>query len=394
MPDGDRGGIGRMAQSDLEDGVGRRGHPRLCQDGPHMCLVDGHLQGLQAGPDDDPLVDQGADDVQVHLLVVEGDHVDPSCQCPQVGFDQRGPEQYFGRDVAGGVVRMLGQHGDRQAEGTAGFGGHPCQLSSADHADVVGAQVASLGDSGDPDMTGTLGEEPRDTMAKPLRIGSLIDVDRSLPDTVAELQRFADIGLDHAWAVQIFGPDALTLLATAGSMVPGIGLGTGVVPVYTRHPMMLAQQALTVQWATGNRLILGIGLSHQVVVEGVWGLSFDKPAGYMKEYLASLMPLLAGENVHVDGERVTTHAFTPLELRGASTPPVLVAALGDSMLKLAGRVADGTVTWMTGTQHDCIAHLPAHPCGGGEGRTAGSPRRRGSPGLCHRRCRDGPGAGQ
>ena len=187
-------------------------------------------------------------------------------------------------------------------------------------------------------------------MAKPVRIGSLIDTDRSLPDTVAELQRFADAGLDHAWAVQIFGPDALTLLATAGSLVPGIGLGTGVVPVYTRHPMMLAQQALTVQWATGNRLILGIGLSPQIVVEGVWGLSFDKPARYMKEYLASLMPLLAGEKCMADGERVTTHALAPLELRGATTPPVLVAALGDTMLKLAGRAADGTVTWMTGTR--------------------------------------------
>ena len=115
--------------------------------------------------------------------------------------------------------------------------------------------------------------------------------------------------------MQIFGPDALTLLAVAGSQVPGIGLGTGVVPVYPRHPMMLAQQALTVQWATGNRLILGIGLSHQIVVEGMWGISFDKPARYMKEYLAALMPLLAGETVSVDGERVTTHAFQPLKLR-------------------------------------------------------------------------------
>jgi len=187
-------------------------------------------------------------------------------------------------------------------------------------------------------------------MVKPLRIGSLIDVDSSLPDTVAELQRLADAGLDHAWVVQIFGPDALTLLATAGSQVSGIGLGTGVVPVYPRHPMMLAQQALTVQWATGNRLMLGIGLSHQIVVEGMWGLSFEKPARYMKEYLAALMPLLAGEMVNVDGERVTTHAFQPLKLRDATAPPVLVAALGDTMLKLAGRVADGTVTWMTGTK--------------------------------------------
>ena len=185
-------------------------------------------------------------------------------------------------------------------------------------------------------------------MAKSLRIGSLIDVDRSLADTVAQLRRFAEGGLDHAFAVQIFGPDALSLLAAAGAQVPGIGLGTGVVPVYPRHPMMLAQQALTVQLATANRLILGIGLSHQVVVEGMWGMSFEKPARYMKEYLAALMPLLHGEKVDVEGERLTTHAFAPLEVRDVSAPPVLVAALGDTMLKLAGRVADGTVTWMTG----------------------------------------------
>jgi F420-dependent oxidoreductase-like protein len=187
-------------------------------------------------------------------------------------------------------------------------------------------------------------------MAKPLRIGSLIDVDKSLPETVAELQRFADAGLDHAFAVQIFGQDALTLLAAAGAQVPGIGVGTGVVPVYPRHPMMLAQQALTVQSVTGNRLILGIGLSHQVVVEGMWGMSFDRPATYMKEYLAVLMPLLRGETVNAVGERVTANAFQPIDIHDVKAPPVLVAALGTAMLHLAGRVADGTVTWMTGTQ--------------------------------------------
>jgi F420-dependent oxidoreductase-like protein len=186
-------------------------------------------------------------------------------------------------------------------------------------------------------------------MAKPLRIGTLIDVDRPFADTVAQLQRFADAGLDHAFAAQIFGPDALTMLAAAGAQVPGIGLGTGVVPVHPRHPMMLAQQALTVQWSTGNRLLLGIGLSHQVVVENMWGMSYEKPAGYMREYLASLMPLLRGETVASVGERVTTNAFMPVEVAGVSAPPVLVAALGPAMLKLAGTVADGTITWMTGT---------------------------------------------
>ncbi len=135
----------------------------------------------------------------------------------------------------------------------------------------------------------------------------------------------------------------------AGSRVPGIGLGTGVVPVYPRHPMMLAQQALTVQMATDNRLLLGIGLSHQIVVESMWGISFERPAAYMREYLNSLMPLLRGETVQSAGERVTTNAFAPLDITGVEPPPVLVAALADTMLKLAGRMADGTVTWMTGT---------------------------------------------
>ena len=186
-------------------------------------------------------------------------------------------------------------------------------------------------------------------MAKPLRIGSMIETDKPLDEIVAILRRCHDAGLDHVFASQIFGPDALTLLAVAGSQVPGIGLGTGVVPVYPRHPMMLAQQALTVQMATGNRLLLGIGLSHQVVVEGMWGMSFDRPAAYMREYLTALMPLLRGETVRCQGERVTTNAFAPLDIADVAPPPVLVAALADTMLKLAGRLADGTVTWMTGT---------------------------------------------
>src|SRR5271154_5591134 len=151
-------------------------------------------------------------------------------------------------------------------------------------------------------------------MAKALRIGSMIEVDRPLADVVAQLRRYQEAGLDHAFASQIFGPDALTLLAVAGSQVPGIGLGTGVVPVYPRHPMMLAQQALTVQMATDNRLLLGIGLSHQVVVENMWGMSYERPAAYMREHLAAPMPLLHGETVRHAGDRVTTNAFAPIEI--------------------------------------------------------------------------------
>jgi F420-dependent oxidoreductase-like protein len=176
----------------------------------------------------------------------------------------------------------------------------------------------------------------------------LIDVSKPFSGVVEELRGLADAGFDHAFAVQIFGPDALTLLAAAGAQVPDISLGTGVVPVYPRHPMMLAQQALTVQAATGNRLLLGIGLSHQIVVESMWGLSYEKPAAYMKDYLSVLMPLMRGETLNFSGERITTNAYSALEIGGVEPPPTLVAALGPTMLKLAGQLADGTITWMTG----------------------------------------------
>src|ERR1700678_1835923 len=97
-------------------------------------------------------------------------------------------------------------------------------------------------------------------MAKPLRIGSMLETDKPLPEVVAVVERYREAGLHHAFASEIFGPDALTLLAVAGSEVRRIGLGTGVVPLCPRHPMMLAQQALTVRMATDNRLLLGIGL--------------------------------------------------------------------------------------------------------------------------------------
>jgi F420-dependent oxidoreductase-like protein len=145
---------------------------------------------------------------------------------------------------------------------------------------------------------------------------------------------------------QIFGLDALTTLAVVGRQVPRIELGTGVIPTYPRHPMMLAAQALTTQMACDGRLLLGIGLSHQIVIESMFGMSFEKPARHMREYLSILMPLLHGEPAAFDGETLSTNAS--LGITGVAAPPVAVAALGPLMLKLAGRLADGTVTWMTG----------------------------------------------
>ncbi|MER6512314.1 LLM class F420-dependent oxidoreductase [Nonomuraea sp. NPDC050227] len=181
-----------------------------------------------------------------------------------------------------------------------------------------------------------------------MRFGYFLN-ERQGPDPLGalrdEIAQAAEDGFASAWLSHIFGLDALTALAVAGSQVPGIELGTSVVPTYPRHPAALAQQAMTANAALGGRLALGIGLSHQVVIEHMFGLSFERPYRHMKEYLDVLLPASRGEQVKAAGE--TIRADVRLTTPGAGFP-VLIAALGPRMLKLAGTVADGTVLWMTG----------------------------------------------
>ena len=163
-----------------------------------------------------------------------------------------------------------------------------------------------------------------------------------------EASRAEKDGFASFWVPQIFNHDALTALAVIGREVPRIELGTSVVPTYPRHPMMMAQQALTVNAATDGRLCLGIGLSHQLVVEGMWGMSFDKPVRHMREYLEVMMPLLEGKPVAHAGEAFRVNGA--VDVPGGSRPGVVVAALGEQMLNVTAALADGTLTWCTGPQ--------------------------------------------
>ena len=169
---------------------------------------------------------------------------------------------------------------------------------------------------------------------------------RTLDELVAAAAEAEAAGFDSFWIAQIFGLDALTALAVTGRTVERIELGTAVIPTYPRHPMMLAGQALTTQSAVGDRLALGIGLSHQIVVESMWGYSYAKPLRHMREYLEALLPLLRGESVAVTGEDLT--CIGSLDIPGPAAPPVIIAALGPKMLELAGSTGCGTITWCTG----------------------------------------------
>ncbi len=152
-------------------------------------------------------------------------------------------------------------------------------------------------------------------------------------------------GLPTIWMTNAFGFDAITALSAAGRETSHIEMGTAVVPTYPRHPVVMAQQALTAQSASGGRFTLGIGLSHESMITDALGIPFERPARHMREYLEVLMPLLEGLPASVDGElyHVQARVTAPREPR----VPVVVAALGPQMLKVAGELTDGTIlSWV------------------------------------------------
>jgi F420-dependent oxidoreductase-like protein len=172
--------------------------------------------------------------------------------------------------------------------------------------------------------------------------------DTGLDALVAKARDLEARGFDSMWLANIFGLDAVTTAAVVGRETDRIELGTAVVPTYPRHPTALAQQALTTQAACDGRFVLGIGLSHQLVIEGMLGLSYARRAKHMREYMAVLGPLLRGEPAKFEGEEYRVDFG--LDVPGAKALPVVIAALGDHMLRIAGETAAGTVLWMTGPE--------------------------------------------
>ncbi len=161
---------------------------------------------------------------------------------------------------------------------------------------------------------------------------------------VAQVQEAEADGFDTVWFAGGIGMDPLTVIAAAGRATERIELGTSVVPTYPRHPLAMAQQTAAVQAAIGGeRFTLGIGVSHQPAVEGALGIPYDRPGKNMREYLSVLRPLLHEGKVDYTGEfyRVLSQLAAP-----ERATPVLVAALAPVMLRAAGELAEGTITWM------------------------------------------------
>lgn len=195
-----------------------------------------------------------------------------------------------------------------------------------------------------------------------MRVGIHVNVPGGDPNAIDSLLEVAReslrLGID-LWIPQTDGLDALTALAFVGRELPGLQVGTSCVPIWPRHPIVMAMQALTAQAATANRLTLGVGLSHQVMVEGRYGIAFRRPVRYMREYLEILTFLLRDGDAAYDGELLNAHPTSPVRVAGAEPPSVLVAALGPQMLNVAGSLADGALLWMVGPR-TVASHVVPH----------------------------------
>ncbi|WP_020667179.1 TIGR03564 family F420-dependent LLM class oxidoreductase [Amycolatopsis nigrescens] len=204
-----------------------------------------------------------------------------------------------------------------------------------------------------------------------MRFGINIDGGSDFGELLAKVRQVREAGFDSAWLPQspgggpagrgnrsnrrgrhtLFGFDSLTALAVAGQHVNGIELGTNIVPTFPRHPMALAEQALTLRATYPGPMVLGIGVSHRHAVEDQWGYRYDRTALRMREYLHVLGELFTTGVVDFDGE--TVRANGSLTIPPQDPFPVLVAALGPRMIEAAGELSDGAITWMTG--HRTIA---------------------------------------
>jgi F420-dependent oxidoreductase-like protein len=184
-----------------------------------------------------------------------------------------------------------------------------------------------------------------------MRIGVMVGPERGRYATkverlVADATWAEGAGVATIWVPQIPDDfDAMTAATLIGANTSRVEIGTAVVPVQPRHPVALAQQALSTQAACSGRFALGLGVSHHWIIDQMMGLPYERPVPTMRAYLDVLDVALAGPGpVDVENDRFRIH--NPLAITDLTPTPVLIAALGPLMLRLAGERTDGTILWL------------------------------------------------
>ncbi len=170
-------------------------------------------------------------------------------------------------------------------------------------------------------------------------------------------QRAEAWGYESLWVTHGYGRDSFLVLSAYAQATRSIGLGTGVVPIYPRHPVVLAQEALTLAELSAGRFRLGIGVSHRPSMEGSLGLDMGKPLEVLREYVAILRAALTGRAEH-NGARYRVNWTSGLP-RLPGPPPILLAGLSAKMLELSGEIADGAVLWLCAPTYIREIAIPA-----------------------------------
>jgi F420-dependent oxidoreductase-like protein len=177
-----------------------------------------------------------------------------------------------------------------------------------------------------------------------LPLGTFISVGRSLETALDRVRMAEQLGYHSVFTTHVAGRDSLTVLAAYANVTEWVRLGTGVLPIYSRTPATTAQQAATVNEMSEGRLTLGVGVSHAVTVENWYGGKIGKPVAEMRDYVAVLRAIFAGDDPP-ESEKFPTR-FRFLGIQPPAELPIYIAGLSPKMLELAGEVADGVILWL------------------------------------------------
>lgn len=183
--------------------------------------------------------------------------------------------------------------------------------------------------------------------------------ERSASAMLSAIRYAESANISTVWLTTGAGPDALTVLAAASSVTGKIKLGTAIVPTFPRHPLVMAQQCADIAHLAPGRFVLGLGPSHATIIEGRYGLRYDRPLGHLREYVGVVRKLLSGEQTDFAGNHFNVHA----KLFYGADVPIIISALRAGSFELAAEISDGAVTWICPARYLRDVALPAMEAG-------------------------------
>jgi F420-dependent oxidoreductase-like protein len=167
-------------------------------------------------------------------------------------------------------------------------------------------------------------------------------------DVVAQAARAYELGVRQVWLAQQFDHDAIALAGLVGAAVPGLGVGTSVVPINPRHPLIVASLAQTAQAASHGNFSLGLGLGAHEPERQAFGTSWLNTIGRLREHLTVLRSIFDTGAVDFTGDEISAQPGWPVRVAGGTPVPVYVAAMGPKALQVTGELADGTLPFIAG----------------------------------------------